>query len=54
MTALLDMETFMQSLVIMGEGMGEIMFVIILITLIVLLISKIDAVIEDKKTKKEE
>ena len=50
MTALLDMETFMQSLVIMGEGMG----VIILITLIVLLISKIDAVIEDKKTKKEE
>ena len=48
---LLDtMENFLQSLIIMGEGMGGIMFVI----MIVLLISKLDAKSEDKKKKEEE
>ena len=52
---LLDtMENFLQSLIIMGEGMGGIMFVIIIITLIVLLISKLDAKSVDKKKKEEE
>lgn len=47
------MENLMQALIIMGEGMGGIMFVIILITLIVILISKLDGHFQDKETKDE-
>jgi len=38
------MSNFKEALVIMGEGMGGIMFVIIIITLIVSLLSKIDTI----------
>ena len=52
---LLDMmENFLQSLIIMGEGMGGIMFVILIITLIVILISKIDSRFPEKEDKKDE
>lgn len=46
---LLDMETVLQTLTIMGQGMAGIMVVILLITLIVLLISKLDSIGEKKK-----
>ncbi len=41
-------ENFKDSLVIMGEGMGGIMFVIIIITIIVSLLSKLDSVFAKK------
>ena len=54
MMILLDtMENFLQSLIIMGEGMGGIMFVIIIITLIVLLISKLDSKSDNNKMEEE-
>ncbi|NLB36041.1 MAG: hypothetical protein GX824_01870 [Clostridiales bacterium] len=42
------MSNFKDSLVIMGEGMGGIMFVIIIITLIVSLLSRIDTILSKK------
>ncbi len=46
------MSNFKEALVIMGEGMGGIMFVIIIITLVVSLLSKIDSISSKKdKTK---
>lgn len=52
---LLDiMENFKTSLLIMGEGMGGILFVIIIITLVVIGISKIDQIMLSKSNRKEE
>ena len=46
------MNTFMQSLVLMGEGMGGIMAVILIIMALVFLLKKVNTMIDDKRSAK--
>ncbi|MGI6269005.1 MAG: OadG-related small transporter subunit [Candidatus Howiella sp.] len=47
-------EILKQAFLIMGQGMGGIMAVILLLTLIVYLLSKLDAVSQHKNKEKEQ
>lgn len=47
-------ETLKQAFLIMGQGMGGIMAVIILLTLIVYLLTKLDGIAQTKDQKKDQ